>query len=65
MAGEEERTGSSVLRPTGRSSFSVISEKASAGPGWRSTLSEKESIVSAGSGEPAKKLVVVRSLKFG
>ncbi len=57
--------GSSVSRPTGRTSFSVISAKASAALRWRSTLSEKESMVSAESGEPEKKLVVVRSLKMG
>jgi hypothetical protein len=56
-----KRMGSSVSRPTGRTSFSVISANASAALRWRSTLSEKESVVSAESGEPAKKLVVVRS----
>jgi len=55
--------GSSVSRPTGRTSFSVISAKASAALRWRSTLSEKESVVSAESGEPVKKLVVVRSFE--
>ncbi len=53
--------GSRVSRPTGRTSFSVISAKASAALRCRSTLSEKESVVSAESGEPVKKLVVVRS----
>lgn len=57
--------GSSVSRPTGRTSFSVISAKASAALRWRSTLSENESVVNAESGEPVKKLVVVRSLKMG
>jgi hypothetical protein len=56
-----KRMGSSVSRPTGRTSFSVISAKASAALRWRSTLSEKESVVNAESGEPLKKLVVVRS----
>ena len=55
--------GSSVSRPTGRTSFSVISANASAALRWRSTLSEKESVVSAESGEPVKKLVVVRSFE--
>jgi hypothetical protein len=55
--------GSSVSRPTGRTSFSVISAKASAALRWRSTLSEKESVVNAESGEPVKKLVVVRSFE--
>lgn len=55
--------GSSVSRPTGRTSFSVISANASAALRWRSTLSEKESVVSAESGAPAKKLVVVRSFE--
>lgn len=53
--------GSRVSRPTGRTSFSVISAKASAALRWRSTLSEKESVVRAVSGDPWKKLVVVRS----
>jgi hypothetical protein len=44
---------------------SVITEKACAALRWRSMLSEKESIVSAESGEPTKKSVVVRSLEFG
>lgn len=57
--------GSSVSRPTGRTSFSVISAKARAALRWRSTLSEKESVVSAESGEPVKKLVVVRSTETG
>ena len=56
-----KRIGSRVSRPTGRTSFSVISAKASAALRCRSTLSEKESVVSAESGEPLKKLVVVRS----
>lgn len=55
--------GSSVSRPTGRTSFSVISANASAALRWRSTLSEKESVVSAESGEPVKKLVVVLSFE--
>ena len=54
--------GSKVSLPTGRTSFSVISAKASAALRWRSTLSEKERVVSAVRGEPAKKLVVVRSV---
>ena len=53
--------GSRVSRPTGRTSFSVISANASAALRWRSTLSEKERVVSAERGEPVKKLVVVRS----
>lgn len=53
--------GSSVSRPTGRTSFSVISAKARAALRCRSTLSENESVVNAESGEPVKKLVVVRS----
>lgn len=57
-----KRIGSRVSRPTGRTSFSVISAKASAALRCRSTLSENESVVSAESGEPVKKLVVVRSL---
>ena len=55
------KMGSSVSRPTGRTSFSVISAKARAALRWRSTLSENESVVSAESGDPVKKLVVVRS----
>lgn len=53
--------GSMVSRPTGRISFSVISAKARAALRWRSTLSEYERVVSALSGLPLKKLVVVRS----
>lgn len=56
--------GSSVSRPTGRTSFSVISANASAALRWRSTLSENESVVNAESGAPAKKLVVVRSFEM-
>jgi hypothetical protein len=56
-----KRIGSRVSRPTSRTSFSVISAKASAALRCRSTFSEKESVVSAESGEPVKKLVVVRS----
>ena len=59
-----KRMGSRVSRPTGRTSFSVISAKASAALRWRSTLSEKESVVNAESGDPVKKLVVVRSATF-
>jgi hypothetical protein len=55
--------GSSVSRPTGRTSFSVISANASAALRWRSTLSENERVVNAARGEPAKKLVVVRSAR--
>lgn len=55
------RMGSSVSRLTACTSFSVISAKARAALRWRSTLSEKESVVSAERGEPSKKLVVVRS----
>lgn len=55
--------GSSVSRPTGRTSFSVISAKASAALRCKSTLSENESVVNAESGDPVKKLVVVRSGK--
>jgi hypothetical protein len=54
--------GSSVSRPTGRTSFSVISAKASAALRWRSTLSEKDRVVNALRGEPWKKFVVVRSM---
>ena len=53
--------GSRVSRPTGRTSFSVISAKANAALRCRSTLSENESVVNAESGDPVKKLVVVRS----
>jgi len=53
--------GSRVSRPTGRTSFSVISAKASAALRCRSTLSENERVVNAESGDPVKKLVVVRS----
>lgn len=56
--------GSRVSRPTGRTSFSVISAKARAALRWRSTLSEKERVVRAERGEPAKKLVAVRSGKM-
>lgn len=55
--------GSSVSRPTGRTSFSVISAKARAALRCKSTLSEKERVVNAVSGEPVKKFVVVRSGK--
>lgn len=60
-----KRMGSSVSRPTGRTSFSVISANARAALRWRSTLSEKESVVNAESGDPEKKLVVVRSAVEG
>ena len=53
--------GSSVSLPTGRTSFSVISAKARAALRCKSTLSENESVVNAESGDPVKKLVVVRS----
>ena len=56
-----KRIGSSVSRPTGRTSFSVISANARAALRWRSTLSENESVVNAASGGPEKKLVFVRS----
>ena len=56
-----KRMGSRVSRPTGRTSFSVISAKASAALRCRSTLSENERVVNAESGDPVKKLVVVRS----
>jgi len=56
-----KRIGSNVSRPTGRTSFSVISAKARAALRWRSTLSEKDSVVKAERGDPAKKLVVVLS----
>ena len=59
-----KRMGSSVSRPTGRISFSVISANARAALRWRSTFSEKESVVSALSGLPLKKLVVVRSIVY-
>ena len=55
--------GSRVSRPTGRTSFSVISANASAALRCRSTLSENERVVNADSGAPEKKLVVVRSMK--
>ena len=54
--------GSRVSRPTGRTSFSVISAKARAALRCKSTLSEKDSVVKADSGDPEKKLVVVRSV---
>lgn len=47
--------------PTCLTSFSVISANASAALLWRSMLSENDNVVSAESGEPVKKLVVVRS----
>ena len=50
-----------MSRPTGRTSFSVISAKASAALRCKSTLSENDRIVSADRGEPVKKFVVVRS----
>jgi len=53
--------GSRVSRPTGRTSFSVISANARAALRCRSTLSENESVVNAVSGGPEKKLVFVRS----
>lgn len=59
----KKRIGSSVSLPTGRTSFSVISAKARAALRWRSTLSEKESVVSADRGSPEKKLVVARSVR--
>jgi len=57
-----KRIGSKVSRPTGRTSFSVISAKARAALLCRSTLSENESVVKADKGDPVKKLVVVRSV---
>lgn len=57
----KKRMGSRVSRPTGRTSFSVISAKARAALRCKSTLSEKESVVNAERGDPVKKLVVVRS----
>lgn len=59
----KKRMGSSVSRPTGRTSFSVISANASAALRCRSTLSENDSVVRAVKGEPVKKLVVVRSVE--
>jgi hypothetical protein len=53
--------GSRVSRPTGRTSRSVISANASAALRCKSTLSENDSVVNAESGDPEKKLVVVRS----
>ena len=50
-----------MSRPTGRTSFSVISANARAALRCRSTLSENESVVNAESGSPEKKLVDVRS----
>lgn len=55
--------GSKVSRPTGRTSFSVISAKARAALRCKSTLSEKERVVKAANGDPVKKLVDVRSTK--
>lgn len=57
-----KRIGSKVSRPTGRTSFSVISAKARAALRCKSTLSEKESVVKAARGEPVKKFVVVLSV---
>ncbi len=54
--------GSSVSRPTSRTSFSVISAKASAALRCRSTLSLNESVDSERSGLPAKKFVSARSV---
>lgn len=59
-----KRMGSRVSRPTGRTSFSVISAKARAALRCKSTLSEKDRVVNAESGAPWKKLVVVRSGKL-
>ena len=56
--------GSKVSRPTGRTSFSVISANARAALRGKSTLSEKESVVSAAKGGPSKKLVELRSLSW-
>lgn len=58
----KKRIGSRVSRPTGRTSFSVISANARAALRCKSTLSEKDSVVKADSGDPEKKLVVVRSV---
>lgn len=57
----KKRIGSNVSRPTGRTSFSVISANARAALRCKSTLSEKERVVRADRGDPVKKLVVVRS----
>lgn len=57
-----KRIGSRVSLPTGRTSFSVISAKARAALRCRSTFSENDNVVKAESGEPLKKLVVVRSV---
>jgi hypothetical protein len=57
----KNKMGSSVSRPTERTSFSVISAKARAALRCRSTLSENDRVVSAERGDPVKKLVVVRS----
>lgn len=54
--------GSKVSLPTGRTSFSVISAKARAALRCKSTLSENDRVVNEPNGEPAKKLVVVRSV---
>ncbi len=54
--------GSSVSRPTGRTSFSVISAKASAALLCKSTLSEKDNVFNASRGCPAKKFVAARSI---
>lgn len=53
--------GSSVSRPTSRTSFSVISANASAALLCRSTLSLKERVDNALRGSPVKKLVSERS----
>jgi hypothetical protein len=58
------KTGSNVSLPTSRTSFSVISANARAADRWRSTLSLKERVVKEASGEPVKKLVVVRSRRL-
>lgn len=57
----KNNTGSSVSRPTSRTSFSVISAKASAADRCKSTLSLNASVVSDARGDPWKKFVVLRS----
>lgn len=54
-----------MSRPTGRTSFSVISAKARAALRCKSTLSEKDSVVKAANGGPSKKLVEFRSKANG
>ena len=59
-----KRMGSSVSRDTSRTSFSVISAKASAAERCRSTLSEYERVERAPRGSPVKKLVSWRFSRY-